>query len=428
MKKITLLLSILALSFTSPNLAAQEFSENAKAEMAKYNFQPAIDELTSFLKSDPNNEIFLTNRAHFYTRTGENEKAITDVTKLLSLNPKNTNALITLATAKIALGNIQEGIESLNQALTIDPKLKPALLIRAQAFYRLNQTEKAFADLNFVIKEDPHYLEAYVYRGQMNTGIAKFSAARDDFNFILKNSRAGSNYYKLATNELSSVSKIEAESKMVNSKVNNDDASVTKVTDQMSSLTKEVTETTKRITDFSLKNQKVLEDYVVQINAVPKDNHDKRTKLYSEIHSKVKLQISTIQKEINSMKGKEHYAMVSRMLEKNIDQLQIILDRTSPYAARRKEYVETVNAADMEINTHFKKMLEYQKSSNQAEFERNKYLASGKLKNLMETVNEAKEDLLKIDAVQFRQKDELKFTNLLADYTKTLASIDTIRY
>lgn len=428
MKKITLLLGFLCLGLATGNLSAQEFSANAKAEIAKNNFLPAIEELTSFLQSSPNDEILLTYRANFYAKAGQNEKAIADATKLMTINPKSTNGLITLGTAKIGLGRTQEGIDNLTQALAIQPNLKPALIFRSKAYFAVNQPEKSLADLNMVLKEDPKSMEAYVYRAQLYSGMKQFDAAKADYQFILKNAVAGDRYYVAATDKMKELQQSEMETKAANTRKAEDDAYVTKITDQMKTINKDLEETTKRISDLSQKYQKDIEGYIVRINAIPKSDHEQRTELFNEVHPKIQMQVDAYEKEISKMKGKELYAGIVQQLQKNIEALAVVLDRTSPYAARRQQYVAEVNATNDEITAHFKKMLEFQKSSNEAEFERNKILAIGKTKNLLLSINESKEDLLKLDPTEFREKDELKINTTLAEYNKTLATINSINY
>ena len=74
MKKITLLLSFLCLGFANQQLTAQNFSDHAKAEIAKNNYLPALDELTTFLQANPNNEILLTYPPTFTQRRVRTKK------------------------------------------------------------------------------------------------------------------------------------------------------------------------------------------------------------------------------------------------------------------------------------------------------------------------------------------------------------------
>ena len=428
MKKITLLLAFLCLSFATSELAAQDFSANAKAEMAKNNYLPAIDELTTFLQSSPDSEILLTYRGNFYAKAGQNEKAVADATRVMAINPKSTNGLMTLGTAKMALGKTQEAIDHLTQALAIQPNLKPALIMRSKAYFKVKQPEKSLTDLTFAIQDDPKNLEAYVYRGQLYTALKQLDSAKSDYQYILKNAVAGDRYYEAATQKLTEMQQNEAQTKMADTKKAEDDAYAKKLTDQVTSMSKEVGETSSRIIKMLTGYTTELNAFIQRTEAIPKSKWQEKATLYEEINPRIKQYLVNIEKERAKIVGKEVYKDMLTSIDGTVSALNVIIERTSPYAVRRLEYVETVNAMDAEITVNFNKMLAAQKSSNEAEFERNKILALGKTKNLLISVNESREALRQLDATKYRDQDESKFTTLLADYTRTLANINAIMY
>lgn len=428
MKKNIIFLSLLLLGFASPVFKAQDFSENAKAEMAKNNFRPAIDELTVFLQSNPDNEVLLTYRSNFYNRVNESENAIADATKLLRINPKSTNGLIALASAKIAQGKMQEAIESLTQALAIQPNLKPALIFRSRAYFQLKQPEKALADLNFAIKDDPKNLEAYVYRGQLYTAMQKFEAAKADYQFILQNAVAGDKYHTAATQKMAEMGSAEAQAKSANTKKAEDDAYAKKITDQMTAVTKDMGEVTGRITKMLTNYTGEINQFIVRNDAIPKSNWQGKAELYEEIHPRITKYLADLKKERAKIAGNDLYKNIVTNIDESAAALELVIDRTSPYAVRRQQYVAEVNEYDAQITANFKSMQAAQKSSDRAEFERNKALCLSRTKNLLISVNEAREDLRKIDAAKYQKEDEAKFTTLLADYTRTMANINGINY
>ena len=115
-------------------------------------------------------------------------------------------------------------------------------------------------------------------------------------------------------------------------------------------------------------------------------------------------------------------------IEGSISAMNLIIERTSPYAARRQQFVETVNAMDAAITVDFKIMLAAQKSRQETTFEQQKKQSLAKTQELLISINQSREALLKLDATKYREQDESKITKLLADYTKTLANINGIVY
>ena len=428
MKKITLLLSFLCLGFANQQLSAQNFSDHAKAEIAKNNYLPALDELTTFLEANPNNEILLTYRANFYAKAGQNEKAIADATQVMLLNPKSTHGLITLGTAKMALGKTQEGVESLNQALAIQPNLKPALILRSKAYFKLNQPEKSLADLSFLIKDDPKNLEAYVYRGQLYTAMKQLDSAKADYQFILNQAVVGDKYHSAATDKLKEVLQKEAAAKAALTQKATDDAYAKKLTDQVTSLSKEVNETTARLTKMLTEYTTEISRFMQKNDAIPKTDWQGKAQLFQEINPRIKTYLTNLQKERTYLAGKEAYRGLMTNIEGSISAMNLIIERTSPYAARRQQFVETVNAMDAAITVDFKNMLAAQKSRQETTFEQQKKQSLAKTQELLISINQSREALLKLDATKYREQDESKITKLLADYTKTLANINGIVY
>lgn len=424
MKKNILLVSLLWLAFATSTLHAQDFSENAKAEMAKNNFRPAIDELTVFLQTNPNSETLLTYRSNFYAKAGENEKAINDANKIITINPRSTNALIILGKAKLGLGKTQEGIENLNQALAIQPNIEPALILRSRAYFKLGQPEKALADLSAVIKNDSRNLEAYVYRGQLFTAMEQFDAAKADYQFILKNAAAGDKYHSAATQKMTELQQAVT----AKAKKSEDDAYAKKIADQASSMTKEVSEMTARVSTMMSGYNAEINRFITKSDAIPKTDWQGKTHLYKEINPRIKEYVTNINKERAKIAGNELFKNVVTDIDATLSALNMISDLTSPYAARRQQYVAEANEYDTQINTHFKQMLASQKSLNETEFERHKLLALSKTKNLLIMANEAREELRKLDEAQYRKQDETKMAGVLADYTKMLAAINALLY
>lgn len=419
---------VLMFSVTATTLKAQEFSANAKAEIAKNNFKPAIEELTGFLQTHPDNEALLTYRANFYTRTGENEKAISDATRLMTINPKSTDGLITMGMAKMGLGKTNEAVDYLTQALTLKPTFRQALIQRAKAYFNLEQPEKALTDLNTVIQQDPKNLEAYVYRGQLYTALEKFDAAKADYDVILKNAIAGDKYHAAATQKIAAMKETEAQVKNAKLKKTEEDAYAKKLSDQASAMSKEVGETTIRISKMLQLYTQEMQELTKRSTDVPKSNWQEKTKLYGEIHSRATKYIADITKEQSKLKGNTLFSESISLLDNVKTSLETILERSSPYAARRQQYVAETDAISAEMTANFHKMKDAQKSSNEAEFERNKILAIGRAKAQLTNLKQVQGELKKIDAKKFQAEDQGKLAANIEDYEKALGTLNGFKY
>lgn len=430
MKKLNTIIAILSFLCISITINAQDFSANAKAEMAKNNFLPAIDELTAMLATNPNNETVLMYRANFYNRSGQNDKAITDAAKVLSINPKNVNALVVSGSAKAFQQKYKEAITDLSTALTLQPNLEPALMLRAQAYFKNKDYQKAIADLDTAIKNDPKQMEAYIYRARIAVDQNDFAGAIADYTFVTKNAPQNSKAYDAASKELLMTQerylKLEKEKTMQQiaksiepEKEDNVDRAIKKVNQMGKDIDAAILRSKPILDKFS----KYSNDLTERLNLLPKDDYKGRAVLYKEINAKMTTSGKEVEQEIEKLKDVDDLSELRITMQQTLVRVNDVITRTRPYAARYYQYVEQVNAAQKLVVDSVKKCFTAYDQKDQSNFATYKKDAVNSLTQIVEIITTAKADLSKFNDSQFTTKDDARMTADLNIYTKKLAEV-----
>lgn len=103
-------------STSGPSEAEKAEAENLKgqgnAAMAKKDYATAIDLYSQALKLNPNNPIYLSNRAAAYSSTGNYDAAIVDAQIAVDTDPKYTKAWSRLGLARFAKGDARGSMEA----------------------------------------------------------------------------------------------------------------------------------------------------------------------------------------------------------------------------------------------------------------------------------------------------------------------------
>jgi len=432
MKKITIVLALLCLNFSV--LKAQELSENAKSEIAKNNFRPAIEELNTFLSANPNSEIALTYRANFLAKTGEFDKSITDANKALSINPKNLNALIVSGSAKVSKNNFSDGIADFTKALAIQPNLKPALMFRAQAYFKMGDDKKAISDLDFAIKDDPKNMEAYLYRARINVGQNKLTEALADYNFIKNNSQSGTRFYDVANKELDATNqKISSDSKNAeNKKIEQENQAknaeyLKKIGDDMNAMSKELNDATTRLKPLADSQTQLTNEFTTKLNALKKEDFAGKMALYKDMNAKLSTMVSKYEKELAQLKDKESLKPLQKSMQEILETLKNLVHRTRPYAARYNQYVTENNALSTGVFKDIEKLIINYNNRNYTNFATEKQVAIASTEKIIALNNDAKNALSKFNDPQFKDKNEAEMTSLIETYQKKLDEIKVLK-
>lgn len=431
MKRLKKIILVLCLFFTAVTIInAQDLSANAKSELAKNNFLPAIDELSAQLNANPNSEAILTYRANFYYRSGQFEKALTDASKALSLNSKNLSVLLVSGSSKVALQKYQESIADFTAALNIQPDLKPALMLRSQAYFKNKEYQKAIADLDTSIKNDPKNLEAYIYRARIAVEQNNFSESISDYTFVKENATQNSKLYEtvlvelLATQErylASERQKVMQE--MARSLEPKKDDYVDSLTKQADKYSKEANEVLQRVKPLFLAYTTTVNDFDKRYKALSKEDHKGRTTLYKEINEKVTAIKKNVEKEMLLMKNKEMLNSVSKDLEKTLTAYDVIISKTTPYSARIQEYIVEKAKLQTNVLTKDEKLITAYKTKDNISFAIYKKEALLVLEQLLELNTTTKKDLSKLVSSENGAKNEASINAEIKSINQRLAEI-----
>lgn len=91
---------------------ADALKSKGNAAMAKKDYTTAIDFYTQALKLNPNNPIYLSNRAAAYSSTGNYDEAIVDAQIAVDTDPKYTKAWSRLGLARFSKGDARGSMEA----------------------------------------------------------------------------------------------------------------------------------------------------------------------------------------------------------------------------------------------------------------------------------------------------------------------------
>lgn len=198
--KITLriLFLFIFLAMSSKFCSQELLSVNAMTAAKQNNFEPALNELTAILKSNPNHEAALVQRANVYIRLNKYNESLIDSEKAIKINPKNADAYFLAATSSIALEKDNQALRYLDSCLALKPDFLQAIKFRGQLYSKMNLPDMALPDLNKVIAQNPKSLDSYLYRGRMLTLKLKFVDAMNDFLVIINEAPADSPLKSLA--------------------------------------------------------------------------------------------------------------------------------------------------------------------------------------------------------------------------------------
>ncbi|MBY0546602.1 MAG: tetratricopeptide repeat protein [Candidatus Obscuribacterales bacterium] len=199
-----------ALEFDKPNSLAISICRG-KAHFGLKNYERALDDFSSAIKSDPKASLAFIGRAEAYLALGEDDKSLRDLERALKLDPAQPHAYFLRAQVFKRKNMKDQAIEDLHKAVELDKaylaKDKDLNVARTDTgdnlaeIIKLNGKHSAIAtkligrgldleragDHLSAIKEftdailaSPDSLEAYKWRAELYMSMSSFELARDD--------------------------------------------------------------------------------------------------------------------------------------------------------------------------------------------------------------------------------------------------------
>jgi tetratricopeptide (TPR) repeat protein len=143
-------------------------------------FEGAIQNYRTALKTNPASALAYHNRGHAYNSLGDYKKAIEDFNRAIEIKPKYTEAYINRANAYNSLGNYRQAIEDYDRAIEINPKHAEAYYNRGIAYNGLGDYRHAIEDYDRAIQINPRHAEAYYNRGHACNSLGDYKQAIKD--------------------------------------------------------------------------------------------------------------------------------------------------------------------------------------------------------------------------------------------------------
>ena len=152
---------------------------NAYSE--KGNFDAAIQDFTTAIELDPENDDVYYNRGNAYSEKGNFDAAIQDFTTAIELNPENDDVYYNRGNAYSEKGNFDAAIQDFTTAIELNPKFANAYSNRGASNYKKGEFDAAIPDFTTAIELDPKFADAYSNRGAAYGEKGEFDVAIQDF-------------------------------------------------------------------------------------------------------------------------------------------------------------------------------------------------------------------------------------------------------
>lgn len=163
--------------------------ENNNTTKTTYNTAPedSVSILTSLISKDSANDALFTRRAELYLQKGNIDPALRDIQSALKLNPENSELFILLSDVYMVLGQTENSIASLKKAFRLNPDTDVPFLKLSEIYLLLEDPTTALNYVNEAISINRHNAESYYLK-------AMCLMENRDTNQAITNFRISANY------------------------------------------------------------------------------------------------------------------------------------------------------------------------------------------------------------------------------------------
>lgn len=188
MKNFLILSALLFFINTTDIFSQQEPSQYlikgiAANEARAYN--DAVDYLTQYLNSDPQNAVGRYNRAVAYYYLKNFNDAQSDASDAIVSNENYKEAYNIRGRINSALNLLPNAVSDFTSAINIDPTYGEAYLNRALVYKEQNDYPMAISDLNSALNVNPSLTEAYLSRAQVLVSMGNYPDAIKDLTMYI---------------------------------------------------------------------------------------------------------------------------------------------------------------------------------------------------------------------------------------------------
>ncbi len=147
-------------------------------------YESAIDMLTRYLETDPQNGIAYNNRGLAYSEIGQGDEALLDFAKAMECSPDDPIPYINrgdLYLRATPTGRFDEAIDDFTRAITVDGNNATFHRCRAYACIQANRLDEAIDSFSEAIRLNPQFRQTYIDRGKTYQRLGEDQRAEHDF-------------------------------------------------------------------------------------------------------------------------------------------------------------------------------------------------------------------------------------------------------
>lgn len=146
---------------------ADLYAQRATMWYDKESYDGAIADLQVALAIDSTNIIYHYNLADVYLDYYQSRLALRTLERAASLEPDNVETQLRLAETQLVLKQYEGALQSLNEVIRIDPRNPDAYLLLSETFLETGDTARAIKSAEEATEIDPDLTDAFITLGQL---------------------------------------------------------------------------------------------------------------------------------------------------------------------------------------------------------------------------------------------------------------------
>jgi tetratricopeptide (TPR) repeat protein len=179
-----------AIAFFSERINSEAIVNNyvrrAKAHELDFNWDAAIKDYDEALKLSPQSSAYWNNRANYYSRKREHQKALDGYDEAVRISPTSFIPLGNRANVFLNLREWDKAIEAYERAMRVNPNYARSYAGRSTAWREKREFEKALADAGRSVELDSASPHTFNARGMCWTAMKDYDNALADFDEALR--------------------------------------------------------------------------------------------------------------------------------------------------------------------------------------------------------------------------------------------------
>ena len=187
---------VFMLSFKTKAQTNDELIARAKDSIQKGEYEKAISDTSTVIKTQPDNSEAYTQRSRANLLLKNYDQAFADAEKALSIEPKNPLALNVRGLVKVNRKDLDAALADFTSAINIDPNFQKAYSNRASVYAGKSDFNKAISDYTKAIElTNPPNPDIYYFRGNAYYELKKYDEAIGDYTKAIGTDSTIKEYY-----------------------------------------------------------------------------------------------------------------------------------------------------------------------------------------------------------------------------------------